>query len=252
MGGLANGGVIHVEIIANGAHHDLARVEPHAHLQEGDPVGPLDFGGILLHGGLHAQGGIAGPYRMVFMGQGRPKEGHNAVAHHLVDGALIAMHRGHHAFQHGIEELAGLLRIAVRQQLHGALEVGKQHRDLLAFAFQGTARGEDLLRKIGRGVGEWRRGAAGRGGHCGNRASVACPDQATPRVVTYLWMGIEEFVFQIVQGVVIQLKLSLEGPIGHAAPLAQQRDHLIQDRDKVHPAPSLPFAVPACAGVTPS
>ena len=124
-------------------------------------MGPLDFGGILLHGGLHAQGGIAGPYRMVFMGQGRPKEGHYAVAHHLVDGALIAMHRGHHAFQHGIKQLAGLLRITVGQQFHGAFEVGEEHRDLLAFAFERTAGGEDFLREIGRGVGEgWRAGGA--------------------------------------------------------------------------------------------
>jgi hypothetical protein len=35
--------------------------------------------------------------------------------------------------------------------------------------------------------------------------------------------------------------LSLERTIGHAAPLAQQRDHLIYDRDKVHPVSSLPF-----------
>ena len=72
MGGLANGRVIHVQIIANGAHHHLARVEPDAHLQ-GDPVGPLDLGGILLHGGLHGQGGIAGPHRMVLMGQRAPQ-----------------------------------------------------------------------------------------------------------------------------------------------------------------------------------
>jgi hypothetical protein len=50
-------------------------------------------------------------------------------------------------------------------------------------------------------------------------------------------MGIEEFVCEIVQSIVVELKLSLEGAIGHAAPLAQESDHLIHDRDKVHPAP---------------
>ena len=53
-------------------------------------------------------------------------------------------------------------------------------------------------------------------------------------------MGIKEFLGEIVQGVVIQLKLPLEGPIRHPAPLAQQGNHLIQDRDKVHPVSSLP------------
>ena len=179
MGGLANGGVIHVQIIANGAHHHLARVEPDAHLQ-GDPVGPLDFGGILLHGGLHAQGGIAGPHRMVFMGQGRPKQGHDAIAHDLVDGALIAMHGGHHAFQHGIKELPGLLRIAIGQQFHGALEVGKQHGDLLALAFQRTAGGEDFLGEIGRGVGEGCLCGCPAGMPRRGRAASPAPDQDPP------------------------------------------------------------------------
>ena len=86
---------------------------------------------------------------MVFMGQGRTKERHDAVAHDLVDGALVAMHRGHHVFQDGVEELPGLLGIALGQQFHGAFEVRKQHGDLLAFAFQGTAGREDLLGEIG-------------------------------------------------------------------------------------------------------
>ena len=86
---------------------------------------------------------------MVLMRNGRPKQRHNAIAHDLVDRPLIAMHRCHHPFQHRIEELPGLLRVAVGQQFHRALQVGKQHGDLLALAFQGTAGGEDLLRQIG-------------------------------------------------------------------------------------------------------
>ena len=46
------------------------------------------------------------------------------------------------------------LGVAVGQELHGALQVGKEHRDLLAFAFEGTAGGEDLLRQVGGGVGQ--------------------------------------------------------------------------------------------------
>ena len=137
MGGLANRRVIHVQIIANSADYHLAGVQSDAHLQ-GDPVRPLDLGGILVHRGLHGQGGVARPHCVVLMGQGRPEQGHNAVPHDLIDRALIAMHRRHHAFQDGIEELPGLFRVAVGQQFHGAFEVGKQHRDLLALAFEGT------------------------------------------------------------------------------------------------------------------
>ena len=53
----------------------------------------------------------------------------------------------------------------------------------------------------------------------------------------------EERVFQVVQRRLIELELPLERAIGHAAPLAQERDHLIHDRDKVHPGPSLPSAL---------
>jgi len=40
----------------------------------------------------------------------------------------------HHPLKHGIQDLSGLLGITVREQLHGALEVGEEDRDLLALA----------------------------------------------------------------------------------------------------------------------
>jgi hypothetical protein len=50
---------------------------------------------------------------MILVGERRPEQGHDAVAHHLVDGAFVAVHRGHHVLQHGIEELAGFLGVTV-------------------------------------------------------------------------------------------------------------------------------------------
>ena len=79
------------------------------------------------------------------MGEGGPKQGHEAVAQHLIHRALIAMHRLHQPLEHGVEELPRLLGIPVGQQLQRALEVGKQHRDPLAFAFEHAAGGQDLL-----------------------------------------------------------------------------------------------------------
>ena len=46
---------------------------------------------------------------------------------------------GGKALQHRVQELPGLLGIAVGQEFHRALEIGKQHGDLLALAFQGAA-----------------------------------------------------------------------------------------------------------------
>ena len=97
----------------------------------------------------------------------------------------IAVHGRHHALEHRIEEVPGLLRIAVGEQLHGAFEVGEQHSDLFALAFQGAAGGQDLLGEIGRGVGEWSlRGwmhGGGRGGR--RRGPRADPEQDTAGLI---------------------------------------------------------------------
>ena len=140
-----------MQIVTNGAHHHLAGVETHPHLHA-DAMATARLLGIRPHGVLHGQGGIAGPHRMVLMGNRRPKQGHDAVAHDLVDGAFIAVHGGHHALEHGVEKLAGLFGVAVGQQLHRALQVGKQHRDLFALAFEGGLGGEDFLGQIWLGV----------------------------------------------------------------------------------------------------
>jgi hypothetical protein len=60
------------------------------------------------------------------------------------------MNRLHHVLEDGIEELARLLGIAVREQLHRSSEVGEEHRDLLALALQRGLRGEDLLGQVPR------------------------------------------------------------------------------------------------------
>jgi len=90
---------------------------------------------------------------VILVGQGRPEERHDAVAHHLIHGALVVMDGVHHQCEHGIEELARLLGVAVGEELHGALEVGEEDGDLLALAFEGGLGSEDLLGEMLRGVG---------------------------------------------------------------------------------------------------
>jgi hypothetical protein len=99
---------------------------------------------------------------MVLVGERRPEESHDAVAHDLVDGALVAMHRLHHAFEHRVEQPPRLLGIAVGEQLHRPLQVGEEHRDLLALAFEGGLRGQDPLGEVLRGVDLGRGDACGR------------------------------------------------------------------------------------------
>jgi hypothetical protein len=92
---------------------------------------------------------------VVLVGERGAEERHDPVAHDLVHGALVAVHGFHHPFQHWVEQLARLLGITVGEQLHRALEVGEEHRHLLALALESGLGGEDLLGEVLGGVGVW-------------------------------------------------------------------------------------------------
>ena len=98
-----------------------------------------------LHELLHAQGGVACPHRVVLVSDGGTEQRHDPVAHHLVDRALEAVDRLHHSLENRVKEPASLFGVAIGQDLHRALQVREEHRDLLALAFQSTARAEGLL-----------------------------------------------------------------------------------------------------------
>jgi hypothetical protein len=149
---LADGGVIHVEVATNGAHDDLARVEPDADLDD-RPMRASHRFRIRLHALLHPERGVARAHRVIFMGERRAEQRHDAVAHDLVHRALVAVYGLHHAFDDGVEHSPGFFRVAVGQELHGSLQVGKQDRDVLALALQDTFGCEDLLGEMLGGVG---------------------------------------------------------------------------------------------------
>jgi hypothetical protein len=94
---------------------------------------------------------------VVFMGERRAERRHDAVAHYLIDSALVVMDGVHHQREDWIDELTRVLGFAIGEQLHGALEVGKQHGDVLALAFKRRLGGEDFLGEVLGGValGGW-------------------------------------------------------------------------------------------------
>jgi hypothetical protein len=65
------------------------------------------------------------------------------------------VHGVHHDVQRRVQKPAGLFGIKTLDQLGRALEVGKEHGDLFALAFQGAFGGEDLLSEIGWDVSAW-------------------------------------------------------------------------------------------------
>jgi hypothetical protein len=90
---------------------------------------------------------------MVLVSDGSAEESHDAVAHDLVDRALIAVDRLHHSLDDRVEDLPGFLGITISQELHGALEIGEEDRDLLALALQRGLGGENLVGEVLGGVG---------------------------------------------------------------------------------------------------
>jgi len=65
---------------------------------------------------LYAGYGIANlylPYGMFFMRNRCTKQGHNPVAHDVVDRSFVAVHGRHHELQHRVEELSRLFGVAL-------------------------------------------------------------------------------------------------------------------------------------------
>ena len=148
------------------------------------------------------------------MGNGGAKQGHDAIAQHLVHRALEAVHGVHHALQGRIEELLGGFWVEVADQLGGAFDIGKQHRDLLAFAGQVGPRGEDFLAEIRWGIGLRRRSGVGE---WRRRRGASCPDQHRAILIHGESLGFNEFGLQVGKIVVIQVELTLERSIRHNA-----------------------------------
>ena len=136
MGRLAHSGVVHAEVASDGANDDLARVDAHADLHL-DAVRAARVLGVSADRVLHPERRVARAHRVILVSERRAEERHDAVAHHLIHGALVAVDGLHHALEDGIEDLPRLFRIAVGEELHRALEVGEQHGHLLALTFGG-------------------------------------------------------------------------------------------------------------------
>ena len=128
-----------------------------------------------------------------------------------------------------IEELLGGFGIEAADEFRRVFKVGKEHRDLLALALKHTLGGQDLLGEIRRGVGEGgTRLVDGRGrSRPLGRTSVTGPDQATAVVLDHGWVGVQEFVLERFQAVVVQTELELERAIGDAAATLEHGQDLV-------------------------
>jgi hypothetical protein len=145
--GLAHDGVVHMQIVADGTDDDLPRVESNSDRHR-HPIRPLNFVCISRDGLLHSERRITSAHGMILVGNRRAEEGHNPIAHNPIHGALVAMDCLNHAFEHRVEELLRVLRVAVSKQLHRALDIREQHGDLLPLTLEGCPGGENLIGKM--------------------------------------------------------------------------------------------------------
>jgi hypothetical protein len=239
---MALSGVVHAQIVSDLSHHDLAGVEPDAR-GEVQPVLALDLARVLHQALAELERGVAGALGVVFVGEGRPEQGHDAVARVLVDRPFEAMHAVRQHLEETIQDAVPGLRVHLSGQLHRALHVRKEHGDLLALSLQGTAAGEDPLGQVLRGVGG---GGAlgllfdGSWAHrrcTGRRRAAADPDQDPALFVRGHALDLDELLLEVLEGLVVQIELTAQHAVRDATVLLQEPAHLADHLEKVHVAP---------------
>ena len=127
--------VVHAQVVADRADDDLAGVEAHAH-REAEAVRAPQLVGVALELVAQMQRRVAGALRVVLVRDRRAEQRHDAVAGVLVDRALEAVHAVGEDREEALQDPVPLLGVELLGQLHRALHVGEQHRDLLALAFE--------------------------------------------------------------------------------------------------------------------
>jgi hypothetical protein len=82
---------------------------------------------------------------MVLMGERRSEQGYDSVAQDMDDGTLEAVNGFYHVIENRIEELPGVLWVSIGKELHRALQIRKDCRDMLTLAFEGGLGIQDFL-----------------------------------------------------------------------------------------------------------
>jgi hypothetical protein len=165
------------------------------------------------------------PPGVIFVGHWRAEKGHDSVAHHWVHRALVAVNGFHHPLQHRVQELPGLVRVPVGQQLHRVLEVREENRDVLALPLQGGLRRQDLLGQVlgGGYIGRPEaRGCCLRASTCGMRArgaEVGGDRQRRPTVDALTRQGRRALLAELCFGRI----LMLASPTLHREPRSYSR-----------------------------
>ena len=146
MHGWTDGIVVDRKIVMDGANEHITGVQA-------DPNGDVrstSRANILLY----VQGCVGGAHRVVLVRNRRTEQGHDPVALHPVDGALVAADGVDHRVERRTQPQFRFFRVEVLDQIRRTLDVSEQNRDLLALTFKQGTRVQNtplqLLRKSNR------------------------------------------------------------------------------------------------------
>src|SRR5439155_21265371 len=140
------------------------------------------------------------------------------------------------------DDFSILFRVELGGEFGGIHQITKHHGELAAFGVRCVRFGW-WARRLANARSQrdrWLHGLKGcrrwrwRGGRY---VSVPGPDQHPPRFIRSHALGLNEFLFEGFEGVVIQLELDLECTIRHMLTLTEDGNHLIEDGVKVHWVP---------------
>ena len=133
-------------------------------------------------------------------------------------------------------------RVEASDEFRRVFEVSKQHRNVLTLSCQGGARGANFVHKMRGRVGEGGVCLGGRG--CGG-GSLASPDEDALLLIHRHALAVNEFLLEVLQCSVLELKVPLEQTIGDTTAALQHREGLIYHLFKGHrclsPSPGMPW-----------
>ena len=151
IGGVANRGVVHPQVVSNAANDNRSRVEPHPHRQ-GGVEGRARPRLMLPDRLLDARRGERGTPRVVFARDGRPEQRHETIPQELIDGALISMNLCHRNGEERLEQRVHALLPKPLGENGGVGEVAEEHGDLLSLALDRGWQVEEGSIEMFRGV----------------------------------------------------------------------------------------------------
>ena len=166
--GVADGGVVHAQVVADAADHHDARVDADAHAE----IDAVRVGELLaqrLERALHAERSQHGAPRRVLERDRRAEDRHDAVAGELVHRALVAMDLVEQQREAAVHHRVQLLRTEALGDRRRIDQIGEEHGHVLALALERRARAQDALGEVLRCVGG---GAPGAGVAVAGRAAA--------------------------------------------------------------------------------